>query len=110
VTGKKIGAVVSVLVVILMLVPIGYQYLSKTTLEEQAPPLIESWLLRAFPGEFETGSVRRIDAPWTFAKEVPLPVVVMTKSGSLDQVCVTFRRDTLLGEWYAVGECMPAKE
>ena len=90
-----------------MVAPLGSQYMSKKTLEEQAPPLIESWLLKAFPKQYEAGAVRRIDPPWTFAQEVPLAALVMTKSGSLDQVCVTFRRDSVLGDWYAIGECVP---
>jgi len=109
VAGKKklLGVVVAVLVLLLMAAPILYQQMSKTTLDEQAPPLIESWLLQAFPEEFEAGMVKGVEAPRTFSSEVHLPATVMTKTGSLKQVCVTFKREGLFGDWFAVGECVP---
>ncbi|MBT8492810.1 MAG: hypothetical protein KJO07_07095 [Deltaproteobacteria bacterium] len=106
--GKKaIGAVVGVIVVTLMAAPLLYQQMSKTSLEEQAPPLVQSWLDSAFPGEYEAGAVKGLQVPRTFSKEVHVPVRAMTSSGTLQQVCVTFKRDSLFGDWYAIGECVP---
>ena len=107
--GKKaVGAGIAVVVMALLASPLIYQQLSKSSLDEQAPPLIESWLMASFPGEYEGGAVKWVNAPRTWDSEVPLPAKVMTKSGTLQQVCITFKRDSLFGEWYAIGECVPA--
>ena len=105
---KTVGVVVSIVILTVLALPLGYQQLAKMSLEEQAPPLIESWLMKAFPDEYEPGAVKRVEVPRTFRQEVPVPATVMNKGGSMQQVCVTFERESLFGDWFAIGECVPA--
>jgi hypothetical protein len=90
-----------------MAAPLLYQQMSKSSLEEQAPPLVQSWLDSAFEGQYEPGAVKGVQVPRTFSSEVHVPARVMTKTGTIQQVCVTFKRDSLFGDWYAIGECVP---
>ena len=90
-----------------MAAPLLYQQMAKTSLEEQAPPLIQSWLDKAFPGQYEPNAVKGVQVSRSFSREVHVPASVMTKTGTLQQVCVTFERETFFGDWFAVGECVP---
>lgn len=105
---KPLSVVLSVVVLIVMASPLLVQLQAKRSLEEQAPAMIQSWIDKAFPGEYETHAVKGVQTSWTFSNTVPVPATVMRRSGSLNQVCVTFERDGFFGDWYPVGECVPA--